>query len=165
MIKTALGMHDADQIAKSHGVARLAFVSIDYPREMDSGAEVFALHHDCGTLVLTSRAARISTPIDGATSKLEDSAAAMAGSETARQLGFGGKLCIHAGELAATNSDFTPTAGGAREAERVVHSQLVGGVAALEGHLIDKPVLDQARRVLFRAQLLQGPDRYESKRP
>jgi len=69
----------------------------------------------------------------------------------ARRDGFSGKLAIHPDQIAAINAAFTPT-----EAERTYALRVVAafaatggaGVASLDGQMIDRPHLIQARRVL-----------------
>lgn len=163
LIETALGVHRAFEIAQTPGVARLAFGAIDYALDIETWDEDLAMLYARSTLVLKSRAAGISSPIDGVTTRLDDPAAAKADAAKARQLGFSGKLCIHPKQIAEVNAAFTPSAEEEQYASRVVASLRDGGVARLDGHMIDKPVVDRARRVLLRAELFQRPDRHEPK--
>ncbi len=73
-----------------------------------------------------------------------------------RALGFMGKFCIHPDQLAPANRVFTPPAEDVEWARRVVEAYEDGvaqnlGAVALDGQMIDKPVLEQAEHVLARA--------------
>ena len=164
LIETALGVHRAFEIARAQGVSRLAFGAIDFAFDIAASDDDSALLYARSTLVLKSRAARISPPIDGVTTTL-DAPAAKADAAKARQLGFGGKLCVHPRQVAAVNAAFTPSAEQVRQAGRVVTSLRGGAVAQLDGQMIDKPVVDRARTVLLRAQLLGAPSPHEEERP
>ena len=72
----------------------------------------------------------------------------------ARRDGFAGMMAIHPDQIPAINAAFTPTA------EEVAHARAVvaafeaapgAGVLALEGRMIDRPHLVQARRILAAA--------------
>ena len=78
-----------------------------------------------------------------------------ADAERSRRLGFGAKLCIHPKQIAVVQGVFTP------EPERVAWAQRVcaafaasGGTAvAVDGQMIDVPVVERARAVLRAAGL------------
>jgi citrate lyase subunit beta / citryl-CoA lyase len=71
--------------------------------------------------------------------------------EQARRDGFSGKLAIHPDQVAPINAAFTPTEAERAHALRVVAAFAAAGgagVASLDGQMIDRPHLIQARRVL-----------------
>jgi citrate lyase subunit beta / citryl-CoA lyase len=68
---------------------------------------------------------------------------------------MGGKACIHPAQVPVVNTVFSPTAEELEHAHRVVEayesaSATGSGVVALEGRMIDLPVVEQARRLLAR---------------
>jgi citrate lyase subunit beta/citryl-CoA lyase len=67
-----------------------------------------------------------------------------------RQLGCGGKLCIHPAQVAAVNGAFLPTSGELQWARRVLAAfeQSRGAATAVDGKMIDKPVVERARRIV-----------------
>ncbi len=71
----------------------------------------------------------------------------------ARDLGFTGKAAIHPEQVEPIQEVFTPTPEEVEEARRVVEaSEAAGGNAALlDGKVVDRPILEAARRVLARA--------------
>lgn len=89
--------------------------------------------------------------IDGVHVEFRDAEGLARELEEARRDGFSGKLAIHPDQIAAINAAFTPT-----EAERTYALRVVAafaatggtGVASLDGQMIDRPHLIQARRVL-----------------
>ncbi|HYL71517.1 MAG TPA: CoA ester lyase [Candidatus Dormibacteraeota bacterium] len=95
--------------------------------------------------------------IDGVHVEFRDAAGLARELEEARRDGFSGKLAIHPDQVAPINAAFTPT-----EAERTYALRVVAafaatggaGVASLDGQMIDRPHLLQARRVLA---AIRGP--------
>jgi len=90
---------------------------------------------------------------DGIWPDIKDAAGLRADALRARRLGFAGKTLIHPDQIAVVNEIFSPTAEEVEEARRVVHAfdQAVArgdGAVALDGRMLDAPVVDRARRVL-----------------
>ncbi len=72
-------------------------------------------------------------------------------SARARREGFVGMLAIHPGQIPIINAAFTPSAEDIEFARRVVDTfaqQADTGVVALDGKMLDRPHLRQARRML-----------------
>lgn len=70
-----------------------------------------------------------------------------------KEIGFQGKFCIHPDQLAPANRIFSPPEEDVNWARRVVDAYEEGvtqnlGAVALDGQMIDKPVLEQAENVL-----------------
>jgi len=151
LIETALGVHRAYEIAATSGVVRLAFGPIDFALDVETSLDDLALLYARSTLVVASRSARISPPIDGATADLDNLAAAGIAAATARRLGFGGKLCIHPGQVDYVTAAFTPSKEEVANARRIV-ANAAGGATRLDSQMIDRPVLERARRVLAHAE-------------
>jgi citrate lyase subunit beta / citryl-CoA lyase len=70
--------------------------------------------------------------------------------DRARRLGFGGKLCVHPTQVAAVNEGFAPTAEEIGWAERVIAAAQARGAVTVDGKLVDKPIGEQARRIVAR---------------
>ena len=68
----------------------------------------------------------------------------------ARSLGFRGKACIHPEQVAVVNRVFVPSEGEVAWAHRVVDAfeESGKGVLAVNGEMIDLPVVERARRIL-----------------
>jgi len=72
--------------------------------------------------------------------------------------GFTGMLAIHPAQVETINSAFSPTAGEIERAERIValfEDNPGAGVLGLEGEMIDRPRLVQARRIIALATELR----------
>lgn len=148
LIETALGVHQAYNLAAAPGVVRLAFGSIDFALDVAAQDAQTPMLLARSTLVLASRVANIAPPVDGVTTALDDPSLTEADANAALSLGFGGKLCIHPRQVQAVNAAFTPTAEDVRAAHRVLDSLTDRGVGRLDGQMIDAPVVERARRTL-----------------
>jgi citrate lyase subunit beta/citryl-CoA lyase len=150
LIESARGIANVDAIASSAGVERLAFGSIDFAHDLAIPGEREALLFFRSRLVLASRLAGLAAPIDGVTVAIDDVAALRADTQHARSLGFGGKLCIHPKQVDIVREVFAPTAAEVAWAERVVAvADAAGGAAvAVDGAMVDRPVLLRARTIL-----------------
>lgn len=164
LIETALGVHRALEIAQATGVARLAFGTIDFSLDIQADDSDSALLNARSSLVLASRVAGISAPIDGVTTQFDDPTSAGADATKARGLGFSGKLCIHPGQIAPVNSAFLPTPDQVRQAHRVISSLGAAGVGQMDGQMIDKPVIERARIILRQYEPFRRLDRQVEER-
>ncbi len=101
-------------------------------------------------LVLASRVAGLPPPVDGVTTAIDDAARIGHEARRARSLGFGAKLCIHPKQVPVVNDAFSPGADELAWARRVVDAAAAAGGAAVavDGKMVDAPVLARARRLL-----------------
>ena len=151
LIETAQGLWNALAIARAAGVTRLLFGSIDF--QVDLGVSDDELAHYRSQLVLISRVAELPAPVDGVTTAIDDAAALARDVARARALGFGGKLCIHPRQVGPVNAAFRPGADEIAWAQRVVAADAAadGAAVAVDGRMVDRPVLLKARRILASA--------------
>ncbi|MGO4403434.1 CoA ester lyase [Bosea sp. RAF48] len=82
--------------------------------------------------------------------------------ERSRRFGYQGAPCIHPSQVPLLNAAFSPTEQETERAKRVVaafdaQTALGGGAAALDGTMIDRPVVERARRLIDRAAALSRP--------
>lgn len=96
-----------------------------------------------------ARVAGILPPLDGVTAALDDPDRLAEDVDHARRLGFGGKVCIHPEQIEAVNRGFVPSEAEALWARRVLEAAGMEAVR-FEGELIDRPVIERARRILAR---------------
>ncbi len=148
LIESARGMWNILAVARSAGVARLVFGSIDY--QADMGISDDELVHARSRIVLASRVAEISPPVDGVTTAIDDAVVLQRDARRARSLGFGAKLCIHPKQVALVNDAFRPTDEEIAWARRVVEADAAakGAAIAVDGKMVDRPVLLTARAIL-----------------
>jgi citrate lyase subunit beta/citryl-CoA lyase len=154
LVETAAGIANARALARAEGVERLLFGSIDLQLDLGidgDGDELLAFRSE---LVLASRLAGIAAPVDGVCTALDDAAALEAETRRARKLGFAGKLCIHPRQVAVVHAAFVPSADDIAWAKRVVAAAdaSAGGAVAVDGAMVDRPVLLRAQSVLARAR-------------
>ena len=104
-------------------------------------------------IVLESAAAGLRAPFDRVFVDFRDDAGFEVDCDLGRALGFCGKPCIHPSQIETVNRIFTPSATELEQAARVVaayeEAQSAGkGAVALDGEMIDRPVVERARRLL-----------------
>jgi len=150
LIESAAGVDNAAALARTEGVARLVFGSIDLQLDLDIADDDLALLAFRSQLVLASRVANLPAPVDGVTTALDDAARIDAEARRARSLGFGAKLCIHPRQVPIVNAAFSPSEAELTWARRVVDAASAAGGAAVavDGRMVDAPVLARARRLL-----------------
>jgi len=148
LVETAHGVWNAHHVARAAGVAALVFGSLDFQADVGIRDDdlLFARSH----LVLASRVAGIAPPIDGVTQAIDDPELLRRDSLRSRQLGFGGKLCIHPNQVDIVNACFAPTPEETAWAERVVAAfeRAKGNAVLVDGRMVDRPVLIKARAIL-----------------
>lgn len=149
LIESSRGLAEARAIAATANVARIAFGSIDFCADLGCAHTREALLAARSELVLASRLAGLAAPIDGVTTALDDAALISDDARHARDLGFGGKLCIHPRQIEAIRAGFAPDAAEIFWARRVLASG--DGAAAVDGAMVDEPVRIRARAILKRA--------------
>jgi citrate lyase subunit beta/citryl-CoA lyase len=155
LLETVDGYMDLREVAAVHGVERIAFGSVDFSAESGITDEGEAMTAVRTQIVLASRHAGLAAPVDGVSVNFNDNDRMRADALRSRQLGFGGKLCIHPGQVAATNAAFRPSGEEIEWAQRVqsAFEASCGAATAVDGKMIDKPVVDRARRILAEAAL------------
>jgi citrate lyase beta subunit len=157
--ETADGLRRAYEVASQPRVEVLIVGTVDLGVELrleqrDDGLEILFAR---SKVVLDSAAARIRAPIDRVWTDVRDGEGLEADARYARSLGFRGKACIHPDQVEIVNRVFIPSDDELSRARRVVeaYEQAVGvgeGVTALDGEMIDLPVVERARQVLALAE-------------
>ena len=150
LVETAAGIAAAQAIARAEGVVRLAFGNMDYQTDTGTSGDC-AMAYPSSVLVVASRAAQLPAPIAGVTAAFRDAAQLARDLAFERSLGFGAKLCIHPDQVAPTIAAFTASAAELAWAERVLAAACDSHAVALDGELVDRPVIERARRLLARA--------------
>jgi citrate lyase subunit beta/citryl-CoA lyase len=152
LLESARGVLAAEAIAAAPGVQRLVFGTLDYALDLDLSGDPLGLDYAASRLALASRAAGIAPPVAGVTAALDDEALLLADLARARAHGFAAKLCIHPRQVAAIHTALAPSAEELVWARRVLEVAGQGaGAVQLDGRMIDKPVIERARRVVERA--------------
>lgn len=152
MIETAIGLHHVNDIANSNQVLRLALGNLDLQADlgMICDAQETELQTARYQIVLASRLAQITPPIDGVTPSTDDLPRITDDAERAKRMGFGAKLCIHPKQVTIVKTAFMPTEEEVHWAQRVIEADHAskGGAVKLDGKMIDRPVVLLAKRTL-----------------
>ncbi|SFT50477.1 citrate lyase subunit beta / citryl-CoA lyase [Paraburkholderia aspalathi] len=150
LIETARAFAALDAIAGAPRVERLMFGTIDFQLDIGVEGNGDELLYFRSRLTLASRIAGIAAPVDGVTTVFDDVTVIEQEARRARRLGFRGKLCIHPKQIAAVHAAFAWRDDEVAQARRVVEAgEASGGAAvALDGKMIDTPVLIKAREIL-----------------
>lgn len=150
IIETAAGMWNAQEVARARRVERLVFGALDF--ELDTGIregdDTFAYARS--RVTIASRIAAIAPPIDSVTIAIDDEARLRADAERSRRFGFGGKLCIHPKQAPVLNAMWSPTPDEIAWAEAILaeHARRpTEGVFAFNGTMVDRPVIERAKRI------------------
>ena len=155
LVESAAGFAALPAIAGAPGVQRLAFGSLDF--QIDLGMRD-ALEDELlffrSQLVLASRLADLQPPVDGVSTAIDDTDRLREDVLRARRLGFGGKLCIHPRQVEGVNRHFTPSEAERAWAQRVLDAAAASGGAAVavDGKMVDKPVILRAQAIVRDAQ-------------
>jgi citrate lyase subunit beta/citryl-CoA lyase len=154
LVESGLGLWNAAALARMPRVQRLVFGSIDFSLDLNIQESHETLLHARSQLVLASRVAGIAAPVDGVTTTFDDPARVHDDTLRARALGFGGKLCIHPKQVGPVHEAFAPTAAELAWAERVLAAAgaAQGGAVALDGRMVDRPVILIAQQMLEEAK-------------
>ena len=150
LIESAAGYEAMRTLASAPGVERLVFGSIDFQVDLGIAGDDEALLMFRSQMVLASRLAGLRAPVDGVSTAIDDADALRADAERARRLGFGAKLCIHPKQVAIVERAFAPSEDERAWARRVIDAaeRAKGGVATVDGRMIDRPVVLRARAIL-----------------
>jgi citrate lyase subunit beta/citryl-CoA lyase len=153
LIETAAGVDALRELARAPKVERLVFGSIDLQADLGISGDDQELLLFRSQLVLLSRLANLAPPVDGVCTAIDDAPALEAQTQRARRLGFGAKLCIHPRQVDAVNRGFTPGAEEVAWSRRVLDAAVASGgtAVAVDGKMVDKPVILRARALMQQA--------------
>jgi len=153
IVESARGFWNLAALAHAPCIQRLMFGSIDFQVDLGIHGEGEELLYFRSQLVLVSRIAGLQPPVDGITTVFSSSEPVQSDALRARRLGFGGKLCIHPKQIATVNECFGPTQDEVAWACRVIEAAANSGGAAvaMDGEMIDRPVLARAEEILRRS--------------
>lgn len=161
LLETPRGIAEAYNIAQAdERVVALALGAEDYTAALGAnrtkqGTEIFTAR----TAVINAAAAAGIQSIDTPYTDANDEQGLLEDTQTAKQLGFKGKLAINPRQIDVIHEVFNPTMHDIEWAERVVEAIRLAeaegsGVASLHGKMVDAPVVNRAERILYLAKLL-----------
>ena len=138
---------------------RLLFGSIDLMFDLDVVNDGAPLDYFRSQLVACSRAAGLPAPVDGVCTAIHEGQMLAQDTARARRFGFGAKLLIHPNQVEAVHAALAPSVEECTWAQRVVAAAAAadGAAVAVDGKMIDLPVLKRAHRILLRAEQAKSP--------
>jgi citrate lyase subunit beta/citryl-CoA lyase len=151
IIETAVGLWNVLEVARAARVERLVFGALDFALDTGMHDKDGAFDAVRSRIVVASKVAGIAAPVDFVTLAIDDQDLLKADATRSRHFGFGGKLCIHPKQIAATNDAFRPTEHEVEWARGILAEQerrRGDAVFAHQGALVDRPVLERARRIV-----------------
>ncbi len=159
MIETARGIVDLPQIASADArLEGLIFGAEDY------AADIGAIRTRAGWEVLYARSAVVTCAaafglqaIDLLDVDFRDLERLRDEARQGASMGFAGKQIIHPNQIAPVQEAFTPDEDAIGQAQRIVqaaaeHQAAGSGAFALDGKMVDSPIVKGAERVLARAR-------------
>ena len=162
-IESPRGLLNAPAIAAaSDRIVGLIFGAEDFGREIGlptvREGEARDLIYARSAIVVAAAAAHVQ-PVDGVWVDLNDSDGLLGFAKQSRQLGFSAMSCIHPSQVDAINTIFSPTAEEIEYCQKVLQAfeeanARGDGSIAFGGQLIDRPIVERARRAVDTARSL-----------
>lgn len=158
IVETAEGLAGARELAETPGVAALLLGAVDLGRELglQRRRDGLELVHPRAELVLASALAGVRAPIDSVFTDVRDQHGLEEDARRGRSLGMRGKACIHPAQIEVVNRVFAPSDQEIERAHAMIKAYEAAestghGSVAVDGELVDLPVLERARAVLAEA--------------
>lgn len=156
IIESAKGLAELQAIAQAQGVERLSFGSLDLGLDLNlttgSHAAEEILSHARYAVLLATRVAGLAPALDGVFPSIQDTVGLHCAVQFARDMGFGGALCIHPSQVAIIHQALKPALEELHWAQRIMDAARSGeGVFVLDGQMVDAPVIGRAQAILARA--------------
>lgn len=148
-VESAAGLLGLEGLAREEGLVRLAVGALDLAVDLGCSADSRTMAAALARVVMVSRALGLPGPLASPTPQFRDPGPAREAALAARADGFTGKLCIHPAQLAPVAEAFAPTEEEIAWARSVVEA--ADGATAVDGAMVDAPVIARARAVLSEA--------------
>lgn len=157
LLETARGFSVLSEMATIKGVVRLGFgiidLSLDLNVELDTlGGETLLNHCRC-QLVMASQVNQLATPLESVVTDINDGERVEKTAHRARQMGFGGMLCIPPRQIESVHAGFRPAEADIHWAIALLQAKTStdDGAFVFNGKMVDEPVFARARRLLAQA--------------
>ena len=154
LLETPLGVLATAQIADHPSLCALGFGAEDYSGAIGVQPHALALTWPAQQVIAGAHAYGLQCwGMAGSIAEVKDLDAFRKDVEFARSIGFTGSVCIHPNQVTIVNRGFSPSAAELEWARKVVEADQAArtnglGAVLLEGKMIDKPIVDRARRWL-----------------
>lgn len=153
LVETVAGWVSLREGASVPGVVRLAFGNLDFGSDARIPGGGAVLDPARFEIVIASRLAGLPPPIEGVTVAIGEADALTQDIAHARALGFTAKLCIHPVQVVPVNAGFSPSESEIAWARGILAAlEAAGGsVVQVDGKMVDRPMINQARLILGEA--------------
>jgi citrate lyase subunit beta/citryl-CoA lyase len=150
IVETARGFANLALLCAAPRVRRIVFGTLDFQIDLNIEGDGEELDMFRSQIVLASRLAGLATPVDGVSTVLDDPIAIESQARRGRRFGFGAKLCIHPLQIDAVHRAYAWTDAELAWAERVLQAVEAssGAAVAVDGKMVDMPVILKARRIV-----------------
>lgn len=158
LCETAAGILAAPAIAAAPNCVALTWGIEDLSLELaavardESGRFTAAATFARNAIRYAAAAARIPA-YDTVWANLDDTTGLAQEATDAAAMGYSGKLVVHPRQVPAVRGAFRPTDEQVAWAARIIEAAADSdaGVVAVDGHMLDRPIIERARRILERA--------------
>jgi citrate lyase subunit beta/citryl-CoA lyase len=154
LIESPRGILECARIAAHPALCALVFGPEDYSSALGVAPALPALGWPAQMLVTTAHAFGLQAwGLPGGLAEIHDEAAFASSVAAARAMGFTGTVCIHPKQVPIINRGFSASEAERQWALKVVQADQAAardgqGAVMLEGRMVDRPVVERARRVL-----------------
>lgn len=149
IIESIGGLDNARAIAADPAAVALAFGAYDLAAQLGS-APTWDAMASLRTAVVVAARVHEKFVLDAPFVVINDEVGLIEEAERAVEFGFDGKLAIHPRHVGPLLDAFTPSENEIEHARRVLAAVESGGVAAVDGKMVDPPLVAAARRILAR---------------
>ncbi|AEH87252.1 HpcH/HpaI aldolase/citrate lyase family protein [Mesorhizobium opportunistum] len=154
LVESAVGLANLPDILATSGVVAVAFGSVDFSLDLGCAHDRLTLLAARNEIVWRSRAAGRAAPIDGVTTDLSSPEITEVDARHAMKMGFGGKMAIHPRQIEPIRIAFRPSDNEIIWARDIVGAASSGEAVQVNGEMVDRPVIERARRILRWAALV-----------
>ena len=155
LIESPKGLFNIASILQTQGrLIGLGFGSEDFAASLGVEPDAYALSEPAQRIALAARAFdMLAWGLPGSISNFNDLPAFEQLVRKAKAFGFTGALAIHPNQISAINAAFRPSAAELALAERIIAAYQLAqdaglGAVALDGKMIDAPVVERARQLM-----------------
>ena len=152
LIETASGLENAIQVGAGVGVAGLVFGGFDLALELGAKPEWEPLLYARSRVVHAAAVSGIPA-YDVPSRDYRELTVLREETKRVRALGFAGKTAIHPAQIPVIHEVYAPSREEVERARAIVEADrgADGGAVGVGGRMVDRPVVEAARRVLERA--------------
>lgn len=152
VVETAQGLACVEEMASVDGVCALLLGGLDLSVDLGCALEWEALLYARSRCVHAARLGDVAA-IDSPFFDLDDPSGLRAETDRSRRLGFTAKAAVHPRQVPVIREAFAPDGTAVARARRVLAAadDEGGGVALVDGVMIDRPAVEAARRIVAEA--------------